>query len=37
MLNGAPPLAILRRFSTKIHIQMLKTATNDAPEDQPEL
>ncbi len=37
VLNGAPPPEILRRFSTKIHIRMLKTPTNGAPEDQLEL
>ncbi len=36
-VNRAPPLEILRRFSIKIHIQMLKTFTDRGLENQPEL
>ncbi len=34
VFNGAPPAEIHRRFSSKIHIRMLKTPTNGVPEDQ---
>ncbi len=36
VLNGAPAPEILWRFSTKIHVPMLKTPTDGTPEDQPE-
>ncbi len=36
-LNGAPTVEILQRFSTKIHIRIMKTPTDEAPEDQQEL